>query len=97
MEEVYAVLRAHNAALVVHDMMKDHPREVTADWVYLRFHGPGEADYEGSYSNLALSGVARRIRRHLKQGREAFVFFNNDQNGYAVQNARDLKRYLSKD
>ena len=96
-EEVYGVLRTHNAALVVHDMMEDHPREATADWIYLRFHGPGEAHYEGSYSPQALSGAARRIRRHLREGRDAFVFFNNDQHGHAVQNARDLKRYLARD
>lgn len=95
--EVFEVLGEHNAALVVHDMLEDHPREVTADWVYLRFHGPGQAHYEGSYSTQALSGAARRIRGHLKAGREAFAFFNNDQHGYAAQNARDLKRYLRKD
>ena len=93
-EEVYGVLRKHNAALVVHDMIRGHPREVTADWVYLRFHGPGEGDYEGSYSSQALSGVSRRIRRHLAEGRETFAFFNNDQHGDAAENARDLRRYL---
>ncbi len=96
-DEVYDVLRHHNAALVVHDMMEDHPRTVTADWVYLRFHGPGEADYEGSYSPQALSGAARRMRGHMERGRDAFAFFNNDQHGHAVRNARDLKRYLRRD
>ncbi|KAJ7557275.1 hypothetical protein O6H91_05G119800 [Diphasiastrum complanatum] len=41
-DELYSLLTAHNASLVIHDH-KDipfrHPKIVTADWIYLRFHG----------------------------------------------------------
>jgi len=91
--EVYDVLRAHNAALVIHDLIADHPREVTADWVYLRFHGPGQR-YAGCYSPQALSAVAKRIASHLTAGRDVYAYFNNDIAGHAVHNAADMKKYL---
>lgn len=90
-EEVFDVLRRNNAALVVHDLIKDHPRETTADWVYLRFHGPGPW---GEYPHQALSASARRIRSHLDAGRDVYAYFNNDAHGYAVRNALDLRRYV---
>lgn len=90
-EAVYDVLRAHNAALCLHDMIPKHPRVVTADWVYLRFHG-GEP--EGSYSRQALTAAARRVRAHLADGLDVHAYFNNDVGGHAVSNAADLRRYV---
>lgn len=89
--EIYDLLRTHNAALCIHDMIEDHPREITADWMYFRMHGN---HYRGSYSKQVLSGLARRISKHLDAGRDVYAFFNNDEQGYATQNAMDLKRYL---
>ena len=90
--EVYAVLRAHDAALVVHDLIPDHPRQVTAGWVYLRFHGPGERRYAGCYPPQTLRAAARRVREHLRAGLDVYAYFNNDVGGHAVQNAQQLKR-----
>ena len=33
-EPIYEILRRHNAALVIHDMIPDHPEVITADWTY---------------------------------------------------------------
>lgn len=93
---VYEVLARHDAALVHHDLIAAHPRPTTASFVYLRFHGPtaahrgGEA-YAGRYSPQALGGAARRIRRHLAEGRDVYAYFNNDIGGEAP---RDAKRLL---
>jgi len=92
-ESVYALLRRHRAALCIHDMIDDHPREQTAEWSYLRFHGP-RGDYAGSYTPQALSAAARRIRGQLEQGADVYVYFNNDAEGHALANARDLRRYV---
>ncbi len=89
--EVYAILRSYAAALCIHDLIIDHPRHVTADWVYLRFHG---ANYGGSYTHRALTVQARQIEQYLADGLDVFAYFNNDVHGYAVQNAADLKRYV---
>lgn len=91
--EIFDLLRAQQAALCIHDMIEDHPIEITADWVYLRFHGD---HYRGSYSPQYLSAQADRIAEWVRDGKDVYVYFNNDEAGYAVQNARDLKRYLQR-
>jgi uncharacterized protein YecE (DUF72 family) len=91
-EEVYDILKVHGAALCIHDMIENHPRLLTAGWTYLRFHGDR---YAGSYSAQKLSAEARWIKQQLGDGKDVFAYFNNDAQGYAVQNAADLKRYLA--
>ena len=90
--EVYELLEKHRVALCVHDMIEDHPFKATTDWIYLRLHGD---HYSGSYSHQALTAKAQRIHGYLEDGLDVFAYFNNDSEGYAVQNAADLKRYLS--
>ena len=90
-EPIYEVLREHNVALCIHDLIRDHPLELTADWVYLRFHG---IRYGGSYAPRVLQAHARRIREWLRQGRDVFAYFNNDAHGHAVSNALDLRRFV---
>lgn len=89
--EVYKILERHQAALCVQDMIKNHPRIITADWTYLRYHGQR---YAGSYSPQKLAAEAKWIRQELNSGRDVFAYFNNDAEGYAVKNAAALKRYL---
>lgn len=91
-EEVYAVLRRHNAALCIHDLLDDHPRVVTSDVVYLRFHGLG---YAGSYTEDELQKIALELQGYLKRGLSAMCFFNNDAEGMAVLNASRLKELVS--
>jgi len=90
-EEIYALLEAHGAMLCIHDLIADHPVRTHGTGVYLRFHGQR---YKGSYSPQYLSAQARRIRRWREDGLDVWVYFNNDERGYAVDNAIALKRYL---
>ena len=90
-EEVFLLMRRYNAALCIHDMIGDHPRCLTADWTYLRFHGDR---YRGSYSCKALEAQAQWIKGQLGEGKDVYAYFNNDAEGYAVRNAVDLKRYV---
>ncbi|MFO8006359.1 MAG: DUF72 domain-containing protein [Candidatus Brocadiia bacterium] len=90
-DEVFDLLRKHNAALCIHDMLEDHPREVTTDWVYLRYHG---ADTWEDYPHQALSAEAQRIQDYRDDGLDVYAYFNNDAEGYAVSNAQDLRRYV---
>lgn len=91
-EPVLAVLRDHNAALVVHDLIENHRHEVTADFAYLRFHGTG--GHDGCYSSKQLRQTAERVEEHLSAGVDVFVYFNNDVHGHAVRNATELKGYV---
>jgi len=93
-EEVFDVLREHGAALCIHDMIDDHPREITADWVYLRYHG---ADTWGDYSHRTLAAQARMIQGYLADGLDVYAYFNNDAQAYSVSNACDLRRYVQGD
>jgi uncharacterized protein YecE (DUF72 family) len=93
-EEVYALLREHDAALVI----GDHPRwpfqarELTAGWTLVRLHH-GRRGRRGNYSETELDEWARRIAQWRRRA-DVFVYFNNDWEGFAVQNARSLKRRL---
>jgi uncharacterized protein YecE (DUF72 family) len=92
--DVYALLREHEAALVV----GDHPRwpfqarELTTDWTLVRLHH-GHRGRRGNYSQTELDEWARRIADWRRRA-EVFVYFNNDWEGFAVENARSLKRRL---
>ncbi|MFP4055212.1 MAG: DUF72 domain-containing protein, partial [Phycisphaerae bacterium] len=56
------------------------------------YHGAGNG---GDYSPQYLSAEADRIAGHLRDGLDVFCYFNNDAHGYAVHNARDLRRYVA--
>ena len=90
-EDFYDLLREYDTALVIHDMIPYHPREITSNWTYLRFHGE---NYQGSYSDLQLEAIANDIKDHTAHGRDVFVYFNNDLGGHAVRNAQALKKKL---
>jgi uncharacterized protein YecE (DUF72 family) len=94
-DEVYETLADHGAALVIHDLIDHHPRVQTANWVYLRFHGPnGQERYTGDYSSPALVAVAKRVAAHLGEGRDVYAYFNNDYGGRAIDCAERLRRYV---
>jgi len=95
-EETYDVLRRHGAALCIHDLLAGHPWERTADWTYARFHGPHatEAAYQGRYGPDGLSGMADRLSAWRSEGHDVYAYFNNDDSGYAVQDARWLDERL---
>lgn len=91
---VFAALRRHNAAFCIYDLEGfQAPIQVTADFVYVRLHGPTRA-YGGCYSADALRAWARRVRRWAATGLRVFVYFDNDEAAYAVRNARELVRLV---
>jgi uncharacterized protein YecE (DUF72 family) len=68
----------------------------TAPLVYVRLHGPDHHHlYAGSYSDDDLHWWSERIREWEGDGRDVFVYFNNDGGGNAVQNAMTLKDVLN--
>jgi uncharacterized protein YecE (DUF72 family) len=90
--ETYALLEKHNAAFCVFDLAgMTSPKELTADFAYLRLHGPSAFHYQGRYTRRQLAGWLKTIRRWQRQGaRTTYVYFDNDQNGYAALNALEL-------
>jgi uncharacterized protein YecE (DUF72 family) len=91
------ILARHGAAFCIYELAGEAaPREVTADFVYVRLHGPGEA-YQGRYRTPELAGWAGAFHSWAGQGREIFCFFDNDQNGYAALNALELRVMVGSD
>ncbi|EPR43981.1 protein of unknown function DUF72 [Desulfovibrio sp. X2] len=70
------------------------PREVTAPFVYLRLHGPGDA-YQGSYADEELADWAGAARAWLEEGRDVYCYFDNDQQGFAARDAARLRDLLA--
>ena len=93
---MYALLERRRAAYVVMSGagLACIPR-ATTDLVYLRMHGPAPATmYAGSYSTEELQTWAGRIADWDSQGRDVWLYFNNDLHGHAVRNARILRAML---
>ncbi len=93
--EVYRLLRKHNAAFCIHDFadMKV-PREITADFTYIRFHGPTSAKYWGSYPDRELRAWADQIEQWRRKLSSVYAYFNNDPEGAALKNALRLKQFV---
>jgi uncharacterized protein YecE (DUF72 family) len=92
---VYNLLRRYNAAFCIFDLSgKETPHEITADFTYVRFHGPGEARYAGSYPSQVLENWAERLRTWRKDLADVYVYFNNDVGGHAIKNAQALRERL---
>ena len=77
-DAVFEALRRRNIALCISDHHHaPAPWLATADFVYVRGHGPGGL-YYGSYSDSELEGWARPMGGWLKDGLDVFAYFDND-------------------
>jgi uncharacterized protein YecE (DUF72 family) len=93
-ERTNQALAERGAAFCIYDFeQRQSPRSVTADFVYVRLHGPDGA-YQGSYDDKVLSDWAEAFSSWADQGKEVFGYFDNDERGYAAQNALKLKELL---
>jgi uncharacterized protein YecE (DUF72 family) len=89
---VWTLLEKHKAAFCIHDIRgKLAPLQLTADFAYVRLHGPGARAYMGSYGHPALTEWAERIRSWR---RETYVFFDNTMAGDAIDDALFLQNSI---
>jgi uncharacterized protein YecE (DUF72 family) len=92
--EVMDALREHGVALAI----GDHPErpfqslEATASWRFVRFHY-GSRGRGGNYSTSEIAQWAERIAAWRRR-ETVYAYFNNDWNGYAPANARELLQAL---
>jgi uncharacterized protein YecE (DUF72 family) len=92
--EVYDALARFGAAFCPFELAgAAAPVVVTADFVYLRLHGPGDA-YQGSYDEDRLCAWADRLVAWRDEGRDVWCFLDNDEAGYAAANAMRLKELV---
>jgi uncharacterized protein YecE (DUF72 family) len=94
-DDVYSLLSEHGVALVVgHERSRwvSTPLIRTTDWTYVRLHY-GSRGRHGNYSDAEISTWAHRLSQ-WRRDTEIYVYFNNDWQGYAIRNARLLRRKL---
>ena len=89
---ILSILKRFNAAFCIYELARYHtPLHVTADFAYVRLHGPAAGKYQGSYSEEKLRAWAKRIETWAADLKAVYVYFDNDQEGYAAANAMTLK------
>ena len=96
-EPVLELLRKYRAAFCIYEIAGYRsPLHVTTDFAYVRLHGPTANKYAGSYTDDQLEVWAAWIDDRQKQLRAIYFYFDNDQAGYAAQNALTLKRMVAR-
>ena len=95
-EATFELLERHGAAYcVMSGAGLPCVLRATTRVVYARLHGPDRAAmYGGAYTDHDLRWWADRVREWEAQGREVFLYFNNDGGGNAVRNADRLRELL---
>lgn len=94
-DEVFNLLKNNQVGFCIHDHQDaPSPEKITTDFVYLRFHGPN-GDYQSKYSKEELENWKLKIKNCRQQDLDVFVYFNNDFQAFAIDNARQLKQLTS--
>jgi uncharacterized protein YecE (DUF72 family) len=92
--DVYGILKRHNTGYCIFDLAGTHsPILVTANFAYVRLHGPG-GKYQGTYSEAVLRKWAEQIRSWRDELSAIYVYFDNDEAGYAAKDALRLKEMV---
>jgi uncharacterized protein YecE (DUF72 family) len=91
-DRLFGILEEHNMAFCISDTAGRYPchEAVTADFLYVRLHGSKKL-YASDYSEEELQVWAQKIRQW---GKDTYLYFDNDFEGYAVRNAKRLKEIL---
>ena len=90
------MLADRNIALCISDHHDaPAPWERTADFIYLRGHGP-RGRYEGRYSRATLAAWSKSILAWQRSHCDVYVYFDNDQKSAAPLDAFALLRLLAR-
>jgi len=89
-KKIYEILKKYKIAWVIADS-PEYPRVdmVTADFVYIRMHG-SKVLFNSKYTKKELKDLAQKIKKWQKQGLDIYCYFNNDAQGFAIENAKQL-------
>jgi uncharacterized protein YecE (DUF72 family) len=94
--EFLALLRENDVAVVTADTAGKWPQieTPTTDLAYVRLHGAEEL-YVSGYDDAALDAWADKVSRWRDEGRDVFVYFDNDVKVRAPFDAMALMRRLA--
>ena len=89
--QVYDTLKAYNCAFCIYHLASHQsPLAVTADFTYIRLHGSGQK-YQGSYDLRSLYTWLDFASKQLKENKDVYLYFDNDEKAYAAFNAMQLE------
>lgn len=89
-DAIFELLARHKISLCISDHHDaPSPWVVTAQHVYVRGHGP-TGRYKGSYARKTLARWAEQIAVWRRDGRNVYVYFDNDQKSAAPRDAATL-------
>jgi uncharacterized protein YecE (DUF72 family) len=92
---VFEALNRHKVALCISDHHHaPAPWLATADFIYVRGHGPGGA-YVGPYSDKTLADWSDRLDAWRREGRDTYAYFDNDIGCAAPYDALKLKAAMT--
>lgn len=93
--KIEELLASSGAAFCIYELAGYHsPLTVTTDFAYVRLHGPSADKYQGSYDETCLSEWCCQIGDWSRTLKAVYVYFDNDQAGFAARNAMTLKRMV---
>ena len=91
--DVWDILHKYRVAFCIMDMPGlSMPVIATTTFAYMRFHG-SLLLYATRYTKASLRKWADRLKQ-LQGIKQAYVYFNNDFSGFAVENARVIQELL---
>jgi uncharacterized protein YecE (DUF72 family) len=94
--EIDKLLARFRAAFCIYELAGyQSPLTITSDFAYLRLHGPDLSKYQGSYSTSRLRHWSQQIEEWEKRLAAIYIYFDNDQAGYAARNALILKQMVN--
>jgi len=94
--DINKLLARFRAAFCIYELAGHHsPLTVTADFAYVRLHGPGFRKYQESYSGSRLRRWGRQVEAWAKHLAAIYIYFDNDQAAYAARNALTLQQIVN--
>lgn len=94
--DINKLLARFGAAFCIYELAGyQSPMTITADFAYVRLHGPGLGKYQESYSTGRLRRWSKQVEDWAKKLASVYIYFDNDQAGYAARNALELKRLVN--
>lgn len=92
-ESTYQLLARHGITFcIVHGLDLPPDPVITSKNAYFRFHS---TNYSSSYTETELAQFANTMQELPVE--KVYAYFNNDAQGYAVMNARELKKALGEE
>ncbi len=93
-DNVYEILHRYKVGFCVFDMPKlVSPLIATGEFAYVRFHGR-EGLYASRYTEKEMNDWSEKIKGLAERLETVYIYFNNDMQGHAIENARMMREYF---